>query len=100
MKSIIPTVSVTILSGLPEFVLENFGRKSLVQAYEVSGIPEGGLSLQNAYIPEASAGVFVETAARLSGEHQLGLFFPLIYPSDPTVRLPITVLKLRHLERH
>ena len=75
MKSIIPTVSVTILSGLPEFVLENFGRKSLVQAYEVSGIPEGGLSLQNAYIPEASAGVFVETAARLSGEHQLGLFF-------------------------
>ena len=75
MTSITPTISATILSGLPEFVLENFGRKGLDHAYEISGIPEGVFSLQNAYIPEVSAGIFVETAARLSGEQQLGLFF-------------------------
>ena len=75
MASFIPTVSATTLGVLPEFILENFGQKGLDHAYEISGIPEGISTLQNAYIPEASVAMFLESAARLSGEHQLGLIF-------------------------
>ena len=55
MPSFIPTISATVLAGVPEFIVANFGQKGLDFAYQVSGIPAGISLLQNAYIPEASA---------------------------------------------
>lgn len=68
-----PTISATTLIGTAEFIRSNFGERSLNYAYEISGIAPGSPLLQNAFIPEKSILTFVESAARLSGEHQLGL---------------------------
>jgi len=73
MPTLIPTISATVLADVPEFIQENFGPKALKFAYDISGIPAGVSGLENAYIPETSVAIFVEAAARLTGEHQLGL---------------------------
>lgn len=73
MSSSVPTISATVLGGVPEFIRSNFGQKGLDFAFDVSGIPAGLQTLQTAFIPEISVVKFIDAAARLSGEHQLGL---------------------------
>lgn len=83
MPSSTPTISATVLGGMPEFIRSNFGKKGLDLAYDVSGISAGLHTNQKAFIPEIAVVKFIDAAARLSGEHQLGLIFAPHISIDP-----------------
>jgi len=83
MPPLTPTISATVLGGLPEFITSNFGRKELNLAYAAAGIPAGLDSVQHAYIPEASLITFLDSIARLCGEDQIGLMMAPQQSIDP-----------------
>jgi hypothetical protein len=58
---------------MPEFIVANFGAAGLRRVYEMTGLPEGIPSVENAFIPETTLVRFITAMARLSGESEISL---------------------------
>jgi AraC-like DNA-binding protein len=68
-----PFVSVTALTGVPQFVREAFGERLLRRANEAAMLDIEAIEDQDCFIPHITMTTFANTVAKLSGEENFGL---------------------------
>lgn len=68
-----PLVSVTALTGVPQFVREAFGERLLRRANEAAMLDIEAIEDQDCFIPHITMTTFADTVAKLSGEENFGL---------------------------
>jgi len=69
----IPVISSHILHGIPDFVRREVGAKALLHANRAAGFDLELVEGRNCFIPHAAVLGFVNAAARVAGEQNLGV---------------------------
>ena len=68
----IPVISSRVLHGMPHFVRQEMGERALRQANRAAGFDLELLEGQNCFIPHTSVVSFLNAAAKVAGEPNLG----------------------------
>ncbi|NHF74758.1 helix-turn-helix transcriptional regulator [Paracoccus xiamenensis] len=66
-------ICVEVLSGIPQFVAENFGSRVLQRANQAARLEIDRIEGYDCFIPHRTLTVFIDSVARQAGEHHLGL---------------------------
>jgi len=75
MANSIPIITATLLAGIPEFVRAELGDLALRRAFADAGLPADATSAAGRYLPEEALISLFRSAARQSGEGELGALF-------------------------
>jgi AraC-like DNA-binding protein len=68
-----PVISVTALAGIPAFVRQAFGERTLRRASKAAMLDIEAIEDQDCFVPHLTMTTFADTVARLSGEQDFGL---------------------------